>query len=381
MNKIARSLLFLLAILVMTGCATKQAPLPPFSAQEYDMKEYASRVDHFLILFDASRSLEMNQTFGEARAVVERMNANIPELGQTAGLRSFGHDPSVSRNTTELFYGMEKYSRAKLAAGFAKIHKAGGFSPINEGLDAAGKDLKGLAGRKAIILISDGEDLPEDVLIAAKRLKAMYGNEICFYTIHIGDSVAGKDLLTKIAEIGGCGFIEDGRSILTTGGMYQFVQKVFLYKKGTPRAPKITMIGDADGDGVKDDKDKCPGTPAGAYVNRAGCWVLSPLLFDYDKSEIRAVGQPTLNSVAMVLEQNPGMTVEVAGHCDNIGSAAYNKGLSQRRANAVKNYLVKEGIASSRIKAKGYGFDKPVASNATPGGRAKNRRVEITPKK
>ncbi len=378
MRLLSKSLFVIFAILFSFGCATKQAPLPPFEAVQFDSGQYASKVDNFLILFDASGSLAMDGTFETAREVVIRMNQTIPELGQTAGLRSFGHDPSISKKETELFYGMEKYNTAALGNQFAKISKAGGFSPINAGLDAAGQDLKGLPGQNAVVIVSDGKDLPRDVLDAAKRLKGMYGDAICFYTIHVGASESGKALLKEVAGIGGCGFAANAEDLLTSSGMANFVENAFLQKKGAaPAAPAVKM--DTDKDGVTDDMDKCPGTPIGARVNRAGCWVLDNVLFDFDKATIRAVAQPMLFSVVSVLEQNPGMKVELQGHCDNIGTREYNQDLSERRAAAVKAYLVSEGIASSRITTKGYGFSKPTASNDTDQGRALNRRVEINP--
>ncbi|MBU1195614.1 MAG: OmpA family protein [Proteobacteria bacterium] len=383
MRLLIKSLLTLSAVIFLFGCATK-TPLPNFEAKQFDTNMYSSKVDNFLILFDASSSLEMDQTFETARAVVTRLNQTIPEMGQTAGLRSFGHDPGVSMNETQLFYGMEKYSTAKLQSSFDKIKKAGGFSPINKGLDEAGKDLKGLSGtRNAIILVSDGKDMPRDVLDAAKRLKDTYKDNICFYTIHIGKSVSGKALLKQIADIGGCGFASDAQDLLTGHGMAAFVENALLHKKGTPMAPAGPASPmDSDQDGVVDSKDKCPDTPLGASVSPyTGCWTLGHVLFNYNKADIRAAHQPMLYNVVEVLEKNPGMTVQLDGHCDNIGSAQYNMGLSARRANAVKQYLVDEGIAASRVKTKAYGLSKPVATNDTDEGRALNRRVEITPMK
>ena len=73
--------------------------------------------------------------------------------------------------------------------------------------------------------------------------------------------------------------------------------------------------------------------------------------------------------------------MRIEGHTDNVGSPEYNKGLSKRRAHAVMEYFVSKGIPQVRLKAVGYGLTKPVASNATPDGRAKNRRVQLTPLK
>ena len=106
---------------------------------------------------------------------------------------------------------------------------------------------------------------------------------------------------------------------------------------------------------------------------------MKTLLFDYDKSVIKAEAYTLLDDVVTILNQNPAMKVELQGHTDNIGSKAYNMGLSKRRANAVKAYLAKKGIAKSRMTTKGFGFSKPVALNGTDFGRALNRRVEIAP--
>ena len=73
------------------------------------------------------------------------------------------------------------------------------------------------------------------------------------------------------------------------------------------------------------------------------------------------------------------MKIEVAGHTDNVGPDKYNQNLSERRANAVMQYLVGKGISPNRLTAFGYGFSKPAESNDTPAGRAQNRRVELKP--
>jgi outer membrane protein OmpA-like peptidoglycan-associated protein len=101
--------------------------------------------------------------------------------------------------------------------------------------------------------------------------------------------------------------------------------------------------------------------------------------FEFDRSRIRPVSYPILNDVVEVLKRNPQITkLRVEGHTDWVGSDAYNQGLSQRRANSVRQYLIKKGIAPDRLVAVGYGEKKPVADNTTVLGRAKNRRVEFT---
>ncbi|NOX35374.1 MAG: OmpA family protein [Deltaproteobacteria bacterium] len=383
MRLLTKSLLTFIAFLFLFGCATKQmSTLPSFEAKQFDKNMYSSKVDNFLILFDASSSMALYGKFDVARALVYRMNETIPEMGQTAGLRSFGHSPRVSKNDTELFYGMEKYFSHNLENNFEKITEPGGFSPLYKALHEAETDLKGLSGNTALIIISDGLDLPGDVLASAKGLKELYGDSICFYPILVGDAKDGEILLKKIAGIGECGFFSTADELLTSSGMANFVEKVFLDKKtapATPAAPVVKMKKDSDKDGVYDEDDQCPGTPAGAAVNPVGCWVLDNVLFDFNKDVIKPVAYPLLDNVARILEQNPAMGVELQGHCDNVGTAEYNMGLSMRRARAVKNYLIGKGILKNRMATEGFGFTKPVALNGTEAGRALNRRVEIHP--
>ncbi len=146
-----------------------------------------------------------------------------------------------------------------------------------------------------------------------------------------------------------------------------------------PACKKKVGPKDSDGDGVIDSLDRCPNTPKGATVNKVGCWVVKGLLFDFNKADIKPQYYKNLDEVVKVLKANPGLKVEIQGHTDNVGSAAYNMKLSLRRAQAVANYLIQHGISPSRLTVKGYGFTRPVASNDTPEGRALNRRVQIKP--
>lgn len=106
--------------------------------------------------------------------------------------------------------------------------------------------------------------------------------------------------------------------------------------------------------------------------------VLRNIYFDFDKATFKDESYTELNRLENMLAQNPGMKVEISGHTDKIGTKAYNKDLSQRRANAVKNYLVNKGIDARRVVSMGYGEEKPLASNDDElEGRELNRRVEF----
>jgi len=134
---------------------------------------------------------------------------------------------------------------------------------------------------------------------------------------------------------------------------------------------------DTDTAGAPASLDKCPGTPIGASVDQSGCWEIKPLYFQNNKSDIVARYAAMLDALAAVMLKNPGLNIEIQGYTDSIGSEAYNKELSQRRADTVKAYLVSKGIDAARIKSMGYGESRAVAPNDTPEGRALNRRVII----
>ncbi|MBW2204548.1 MAG: OmpA family protein, partial [Deltaproteobacteria bacterium] len=133
---------------------------------------------------------------------------------------------------------------------------------------------------------------------------------------------------------------------------------------------------DNDGDGVCDKDDQCPNTPRGAKVDYRGCWVVGDVFYDFDKYNIKPRFYYELNAVVKVLKNNPSLKIRIEGNTDNIGTAKYNMGLSNRRAKSVLEYLVKAGINKNRLSTVGYGF---IATNITPEGRALNRRVELTP--
>jgi outer membrane protein OmpA-like peptidoglycan-associated protein len=105
--------------------------------------------------------------------------------------------------------------------------------------------------------------------------------------------------------------------------------------------------------------------------------VLKNIFFDFDKTELKPESRAELEKLIQLLTQNPAMVIEIGGHTDNVGNAAYNQKLSEERARSVSNYLVTGGIDKTRLSFKGYGMTKPLDSNDTEEGRARNRRTEF----
>lgn len=161
------------------------------------------------------------------------------------------------------------------------------------------------------------------------------------------------------------------------------------------------LLKDADGDGVSDFFDKCPGTAQGTKVDGGGCDLprdttprtvvqqitdedrrlvrdaIQNLEFATGKADIKPSSYPSLNRVAELLKTK-NFSLKLAGHTDNVGRDDNNMRLSKDRAESVRQYLVSQGANQSRIEATGYGETQPIASNKTAAGRQKNRRVEFT---
>jgi outer membrane protein OmpA-like peptidoglycan-associated protein/Tol biopolymer transport system component len=117
-------------------------------------------------------------------------------------------------------------------------------------------------------------------------------------------------------------------------------------------------------------------TPA-PVMEKSKAIVLKNVFFDTDKADLRSESFAELNKLALLLNENPTVRIEISGHTDNQGSDAHNLDLSSRRAKAVVTYLIKNGITADRLLSKGFGKNKPVDTNDTPEGRQNNRRTEF----
>ncbi len=101
------------------------------------------------------------------------------------------------------------------------------------------------------------------------------------------------------------------------------------------------------------------------------------ILFDTGSDQVKPESMPLVQAIVDLLKQNPSLRVSIDGHTDNVGDAAYNKALSERRARTVYNLVVQRGIAANRLQYRGFGSEVPVADNRKESGRAQNRRVEV----
>lgn len=153
-----------------------------------------------------------------------------------------------------------------------------------------------------------------------------------------------------------------------------------------PATPAEVVTGDSDGDGVNDDRDRCPNTASGAVVDADGCQVYetleqretSVIYFGFDRDTIQGQFTDEIRGVAERLNGGEQGHIRVEGHADSTGPADYNQDLSERRAQSVKDRLINDyKLSGDRISTEGFGESRPVADNSTREGRAKNRRAEI----
>jgi len=156
---------------------------------------------------------------------------------------------------------------------------------------------------------------------------------------------------------------------------------------GTTAGTSVTSTGcpkDSDNDGIADSQDRCSATPAGAKVDRKGCRVKlkeaikisMQLNFESGSADVLPEHYSEIAKAGEFMRQYPDSQVVIEGHSDSQGAAAFNKRLSQQRANSVREYLINMyGVKATRIRAKGFGESSPIADNSTAHGRAKNRRV------
>ncbi len=199
-----------------------------------------------------------------------------------------------------------------------------------------------------------------------------------------GDGIADKDdkcpEVKGLSKYGGCpipdtdkdGINDDEDQCPNDAGLARY--------QGCP-------VPDTDKDGINDEEDKCPTVP-GVAANM-GCPAIeeatiekinkaaASIYFGTGSSKLLLKSNTALNSVATILLANEDYKVDINGYTDNQGAAEKNRALSEARANAVRDYLVKKGITADRLSAAGFGDENPLADNKTAAGRAKNRRVEL----
>ncbi len=259
------SVLLVPLLLLVASCAPPmQPPMQPLpkNATSATANNFEPKVSNFEIVIDTSLSMEENgPDFLTARDIVRRINEGIPDgLNYTAGLRSLGHSGYQSEVPTTLLYGMDNYQKLAYHNALNSIRYVGGPTPMATTIRAAGADLSSLKGKSALIIVSDGLHM-NDAPAAAQSIKEAAGDNLCIYTITVGNNLnIGPKTMSKIADAGGCGFATSATDLKNNSQMADFINKVF-----------ISEVKDSDQDGVLNNLDQCPGTPKGVSVDTKGC--------------------------------------------------------------------------------------------------------------
>jgi OOP family OmpA-OmpF porin len=349
------ALLSIISAGLLAGCAGTPYSPTPFEPTRVDTSAYVAKVDAFVVVVDASSSMnrdyEDRDKFYTAKDVVTHMNQTIPELGYNAALVGFGTGSCVNREDAIVVYGPATYGRADFSNGLSLLECAGGVTPMPQGLNTGGEAVKAGTGQVALILVSDFWMINSKAVIeTVDALKTDYGDRLCIHTIKVGDALRSDELIAALAGVNNCGSSVAAASLAASAAMADYVTDVLLEP-----------------------------APVADVVRYEKNTMSASALFDHDKSVIKDEGKAALHALDESIKARGAKVVDidVIGHTDSDGSEEYNMGLSIRRAEAVRDYMVSEGIDASIIDVSGEGESNPIASNTTREGRAQNRRVDI----
>ena len=343
----------LMAASIVLLAACSRTPYAPTSAttEPLNATMYAPKVESFVVLLDTSGSMKQDYDgrtkIHSAQDLVASFNTAVPPLDFQSGLVTFGKGSSscIGYGVATTIYGMASYQSADFADALGSIKCAASTTPIADALDTTTGLLDTETGPAAVIIVSDFKwKDPATVQNAVDALKAAHGSNVCLHTVKIGDDTSNDALIANIINSAGCDSAVNAGDIASAAAMSTYVADTLM---GPLQYEKHTVSATA--------------------------------LFEFDKSILKEAGKAELHNLGEYIKSQ-GMSVgdiDVIGHTDSVGSAGYNQRLSVRRATAVRDYLVSEGIDSAIVDVSGMGEADPLASNETDAGRAQNRRVEI----
>jgi OOP family OmpA-OmpF porin len=351
----------LIAVLAI-GCNAKNLPTEsPLSVGPLEIGPGEIRLpDQVIVITDASGTMYRHKTFPQAKALTRSFVAAMPERnaraarpgGYSAGSIGFGGDERI-RSALAPF---DRAALASTAASLRVLGELGGFggrTPYHSVLSEARASLTGKSANSAIVIFSDG--LPDDEPAALRSVRSLgmaYRGNVCIHTVQTGDKPEGAAFLDKLRRITGCGTSRTAASVQDPAAFMQFVHDVFAVRAGAAPPPPRP-------------------DPCGGVIRLRG------VEFAFDRAELIGASPVVLDAAIDELKKCPNRPVRVEGHTDSIGADAYNQALGQRRAVAVRSYLVNGGISAGRVTARSFGESKPIATNDTDEGRALNRRVEL----
>jgi outer membrane protein OmpA-like peptidoglycan-associated protein/Mg-chelatase subunit ChlD len=392
MKRISYGLIILLMFFIlMTGCATfKPVDLNP----QIKSGQLVQKTDNFIVLFD--RSASMNTLHGtpmvteatrliHAKDAAKNMIATIPEIKLNSGLRTFWSEE------TALIYGMKSLVKEDYTKAINSIENVYGRTPMAKAITEAGNDLKSAGGNSAMIIVSDFSEIPgiDDIRPAAvmeaiTKVNAEYGDKLCVYAIQVGYTADGKELSEQIVQNVEGGYTVNADKLVTPAAMAAFVEKVIsgncsrypqLVAKPTEKVvilaaePKVEEKVVAAVSETKAEEKVVTAVSEPKAEEKVVILILAfeDVHFDFDKSTLKPEAQTILKRNIQILKDNPKAKVRIAGYTSASGTDAYNQKLSERRANAVHEYLISEGVITrDRLSTIGYGETNPAMYEAAP---------------
>jgi OOP family OmpA-OmpF porin len=311
--------------------------------------------DNFIIMYDSSSSMADKYAdtgmikIDTELEILHEKNQTLPNLKWQAGI--FTHTPGTGATKSFATYlPMQTYNKAKFAAAIKALPaKSAGPTLLAGGLDGLDQILADLKGKTVIFLFTDGQFTKQkqftSPITVANMLSKKYN--VCFYVISSATGDTAKAVVDAVAKITPCSKVIPFYQLLhhpewLTDALFKVTERV---TKQTSTVDKIV----------------------GVAVNN--------ILFDFDKAVIKPDFYTELGELSVLMQEKPEVHLTLAGYTDIKGSKEYNMTLSQRRANAVRDYLMKNGIERNRITLSWFGSDNPEKSNADEEGRRRNRRV------
>jgi len=363
-NLSSTAILLVIVALAVFGCrsvsSVSEAPQAPVQVTPIQLEAGEWRVtDYVVVVTDASGTMYVNQTFPMAKALTQSFVQAMPEAnaparssGYAAGAIGFGG----SDRRIAPVAPFNRVALANQASGLeimGSVDGMGGTTPLHVVIGEATTSLEGKNGRAALVVISDGlPDEPDAALGAGEALVAGRSSETCIHAVQTGISQEGHLFLKQLTGLSNCGSLRHASEV-SSGAEIQYLARTVFVGSGT--------------------------APVAARNPCHGVVRLSGIEFAFNRSQITESSKGVLNQAIGQLRECPKIHVTVSGYTDSIGTPNYNNGLSYRRAEAAKGYLVEQGISASRLETEGFGESDPIATNSTAAGRAQNRRVELAP--
>lgn len=320
--------------------------------------------ERVIVITDASGTMYENETFPAAKAMTQAFIASLPQRGAPA------ENPDVYDVGSIGFSGDDRdvvslsdFDRSALASEANQLHimgsvdGTGGTTPLHEVIEEVAVQLGGTPGRTAVVVISDGlADDPELALAAGAVLAESVPDPVCFHGIQTGNDPAGTEFLTALTSLTGCGFVRNADSLGASARFTQFTRAVVAGANPPAELPPVAAAG-----------------PCNSVVRLRG------IEFGFDRADLDPASQVVLDVAVEQLRKCGDLRVQIEGHTDSTGPEVYNQGLSQRRAGSAERYFIDAGIADDRLVPRGLGESRPLDNNDSVEGRARNRRVELSP--